>query len=95
MKCAFNVVDNTIDEFDTKNGKHVQNRLLVLSDASPAGSCLLHNIEYLMTPEEVAKWGDGKLNGTRVEISIKELEQNFSGKVRIKRGLVVPASNGK
>lgn len=73
------VIDKVSETFDTKKGSKTLHLLVCQDQARPP---LRNSFDYEMTAEELAKYG-ATLVDKQVELNIRDISQNFSGRTRM------------
>lgn len=79
MKVTVVAIDKVTETFDTKKGSKTLNLLVCQDQARPP---LRNTFDYEMSPDELSKYG-GTLVDKQVELNIREISQNFSGRIRM------------
>ena len=79
MQIKVVVIDKVSETFDTKKGPKTLH-LLVCQD--PSRPPLRNSFDYELTPEELEKHG-ARLVDKTVELSVRDITQNFSGRIRM------------
>ena len=67
------------ETFDTKKGSKTLHLLVCQDQSRPP---LRNSFDYEMTPEELGKHGAALVDKT-VELNIRDMAQNFSGRIRM------------
>jgi hypothetical protein len=73
------VIDKVSETFDTKKGSKTLHLLVCQDQSRPP---LRNSFDYEMTPEELSKHG-ASLVDKPVELNIRDMGQNFSGRIRM------------
>jgi hypothetical protein len=73
------IIDNVTETFETKKGSKTLHLLVVLDQSRPP---LRNSFDYELTTEEFAKYG-ATLVDKQVELNIRDMSQNFSGRIRM------------
>jgi hypothetical protein len=73
------VIDKVSETFDTKRGSKTLNLLVCQDQARPP---LRNTFDYELTAEELNKYG-ATLVEKQVELNIRDMNQNFSGRIRM------------
>jgi len=73
------VIDKVSETFDTKRGSKTLHLLVCQDQTRPP---LRNSFDYEMTPEELSKYG-ASLVEKMVELNIRDISQNFSGRIRM------------
>jgi len=79
MNIKATVIDKVSESFDTKKGRKTLHLLVMQDQSRPP---LRNTFDYEMTEEEMAKYG-ATLVDKPVELSIRDMAQNFSGRIRM------------
>jgi hypothetical protein len=79
MKVQVVVIDNVTETFDTKKGSKTLHLLVCQDQSRPP---LRNSFDYELTAEEFAKYGASLVDKT-VELNIRDMAQNFSGRIRM------------
>ena len=72
-------IDKVSETFDTKKGSKTLHLLVCQDQSRPP---LRNSFDYEMTPEELSKHGASLVDKT-VELNIRDMSQNFSGRMRM------------
>ena len=78
------VIDKVTETFDTKKGSKTLHLLVCLDQSRPP---LRNSFDYEMTLEEFAKHGI-TLVDKNVELNIRDMSENFSGRIRMSGAIV-------
>jgi hypothetical protein len=78
------IIDNVTETFDTKKGSKTLHMLVCLDQSRPP---LRNSFDYELTPEEFAKYG-ASLVDKSVEFNIRDMSENFSGRIRMSGAIV-------
>jgi hypothetical protein len=79
MQIKVLVIDKVSETFDTKKGSKTLHLLVCQDQSRPP---LRNSFDYEMTPEELSKHGASIVDKT-VELNIRDMTQNFSGRIRM------------
>lgn len=79
MQIKVLVIDKVSETFDTKKGSKTLHLLVCQDQSRPP---LRNSFDYELTPEEVSKHGASLVDKT-VELNIRDMSQNFSGRIRM------------
>ena len=79
MQIKVLVIDKVSETFDTKKGSKTLHLLVCQDQSRPP---LRNSFDYEMTPEEMNKHGATLVDKT-VELNIRDMAQNFSGRMRM------------
>jgi hypothetical protein len=79
MQIKVLVIDKVSETFDTKKGSKTLHLLVCQDQSRPP---LRNSFDYEMTPEELSKHGASLVDKT-VELNIRDMSQNFSGRIRM------------
>jgi hypothetical protein len=78
MKISVLIIDKVTETFETKKGSKTLHLLVCLDQSRPP---LRNSFDYELTAEEFAKYG-GSLVDKNVELNIRDMNENFSGRIR-------------
>lgn len=78
------VIDKVTESFDTKKGAKTLHLLVCQDTTRPP---LRNSFDYEMTADELAKYGAGLVDKP-VELNIRDMSQNFSGRIRMTGSIV-------
>jgi hypothetical protein len=84
MKVQVVVIDNVTETFDTKKGSKTLHLLVCQDQSRPP---LRNSFDYELTAEEFSKYGASLVDKT-VELNIRDMAQNFSGRIRMSGAIV-------
>jgi hypothetical protein len=73
------VIDKVSETFDTKKGSKTLHLLVCQDQSRPP---LRNSFDYEMTADEMTKYGATLVDKT-VELNIRDMTQNFSGRIRM------------
>ena len=79
MQIKVLVIDKVSESFDTKRGSKTLHLLVCQDQSRPP---LRNSVDYEMTPEELSKYGATLVDKT-VELNVRDLSQNFAGRIRM------------
>ena len=79
MQIKVLVIDKVTETFDTKKGSKTLHLLVCQDQARPP---LRNSFDYELTAEEFGKHGSGLVDKS-VELNIRDMAQNFSGRIRM------------
>jgi hypothetical protein len=88
MKVQVLVIDKVTETFDTKKGSKTLHLLVCQDQSRPP---LRNSFDYEMTAEEFAKHGASLVDKT-VELNIRDMTQNFAGRIRMSGGITKAAA---
>jgi len=83
MQIKVLVIDKVSETFDTKKGSKTIHLLVCQDQCRPP---LRNSFDYEMTAEELSKHGAALVDKT-VELNIRDMTQNFSGRIRMSGGV--------
>jgi hypothetical protein len=84
MQIKVLVIDKVSETFDTKKGSKTLHLLVCQDQSRPP---LRNSFDYEMTAEELAKHG-AALVDKQVELNIRDMTQNFSGRIRMSGAII-------
>jgi len=79
MNIKVQIIDKVTETFDTKRGSKTLHLLVCQDQSRPP---LRNSIDYELTPEELSKYGATLVDKT-VELNVRDISQNFSGRIRM------------
>ena len=84
MQIKVLVIDKVSETFDTKKGSKTLHLLVCQDQSRPP---LRNSFDYEMTAEELGKHGASLVDKT-VELNIRDMSQNFSGRIRMSGAII-------
>jgi len=84
MQIKVLVIDKVSETFDTKKGSKTLHLMVCQDQSRPP---LRNSFDYEMTPEELSKHGASLVDKT-VELNIRDMSQNFSGRIRMSGAII-------
>jgi hypothetical protein len=84
MQIKVLVIDKVSETFDTKKGSKTLHLLVCQDQSRPP---LRSSFDYELTAEELGKHGASLVDKT-VELNIRDMTQNFSGRIRMSGAII-------
>jgi hypothetical protein len=84
MQIKVLVIDKVSETFDTKKGSKTLHLLVCQDQSRPP---LRNSFDYELTAEELGKHGASLVDKT-VELNIRDMSQNFSGRIRMSGAII-------